>query len=151
MNNIIQPEQIEIKFIQSQSGWIEIQLKVKDLQVKVEASSAFPPFEELIKFLEDIISGNLPSSFILDEEGVYKQFNALPYPYGLFQFVLGFPVHNIYIQGIFDRKQFVSEFYQKFVEFLSSGYDKDRWTHSDDKLDLRRIHLDKLKKTLEKE
>lgn len=131
-------------------GEIIIDLGVDSIREKIAASFAFPPFEELIKFLEDILSNHLPSEFVLDEEGVFKKFNAIRHHDSrLFTFVLGFPAH-VYMEGVFEKKQFVSEFYEKFVAFLSSSYDKNWWTNGNESLDLKKISLEKLKKLIEK-
>lgn len=131
-------------------GEIIIDLAADSIREKIAASSAFPPFEQLIKFLEDILSDNLPSEFVLDEEGVFKKFNAIRHQDSrLFTFVLGFPAH-VYMEGVFEKKQFASEFYEKFVAFLYSSYDKNWWTNGNASLDLKKISLEKLKKLIEK-
>lgn len=141
---------ITVSFSQGELvGEIFIDMMVGKIHERVTASFAFPPFDEMIEFLEKILENRLPSEFVLDEEGIYKKFNALPGSApNLFIFVLGFPAH-IFIEGVFDKRQFVLEFYNKLTAFLSAGYDKNLWTNGNESLDLKRISLEKLEKLLE--
>lgn len=120
-------------------------MKAGEVQQEIWASYCFPPFEKLIRFLE-IMSENLPSYFDVDQEGSFKYFGALPHENrDLFHFTLydsctRESCAHVPIDGIFEKKQFITEFIEKFEEFLSRGYDDILW----DGGDLRSISLGKL-------
>ena len=140
-------KRIKISFVQRDvPGWILIYMKAGEVQQEIWASYCFPPFEKLVRFLEDIMSENLPSYFDVDQEGSFKYFGALPHENrDLFHFTLydsctREPCAHVPIDGIFEKKQFITEFIEKFEEFLSRGYDDILW----DGGDLRSISLGKL-------
>lgn len=150
MKNNPKVDAIKVTFIQDvkTSGWIQIHLSAGSIHEKIMASIAFPPFEDLISFLEDILLSKFPSSFVLDEEGVLKKFNAIEHSDPeFFSFVLGFPAH-VFIEGVFNKKQFVTEIYEKFSMFLMDGYIKKGWINRNEKEDLKKIELDRLKNLL---
>ena len=139
---------IEISFVQRDApGWIVIHVQADKIEKEVWASYCFPPFEELVKFTEDILENNLPSHTFVDQEGSFMYFEALPYESeNLFHFILRDSCTqescgHIPLDGIFERKQFVAEFLERFEEFLSTGYNDVLW----DGEDLASIDLSKLR------
>lgn len=150
-------EQIKVNFRQEENtgGWIDLHVGVNTQKLCIQASYVFSPFESLIHFLENILSNRLPSIFEWDEEGKLKRFNAQPHENPeLVRFFIdspshlqGFPIHT-YMEGVFQKKQFVAEFYGQFVRFLSSAYDKKKWVCGKEELDLTRINLNNLKSLL---
>lgn len=148
---------IEVRFEQQSRfvGEILIHLKVGDNTHTLEASNAYPfVFEDLIKFLVNILIKKSPSSFRWNEEGVIKKLNAFPHEGQLFKFIIGNLGYDKFFEGVFDKKQFASEFYRKFLDFLSSGYIKERWLHpggeAAERYDLKKIDLSNLNALLEK-
>lgn len=139
---------IKISFVQKDApGWILIYVKAEKNEKEIWASYCFPPFEKLVRFVEDILENNLPSYVTVDMEGLFMYFEALPHEReNLFHFILRDSCTrescaHIPIDGIFERKQFVTEFLEKFEEFLSTEYDDVLW----DGGDLRSIDLSRLK------
>jgi hypothetical protein len=150
--NEIDIQKIEVLFEQPDApGWIYIFIKAGKIKHKVWASYVFPPFENLVKFLQDIILNNLPSYLDIDEEGSFECFKAMPHENkNLFHFTLHHPCNrescvHIPIDGIFERNQFCAEFLEKFQRFLETGYDDALWADGD----LTSIDLDTLKKNVE--
>ena len=140
-------KKIEISFVQPDApGWIMIYMKAGEIQQEVWASYCWPPFEKLVRFFEDIMSNNLPSWFDVDQERSFKYFKALPHENeNLFYFTLNDSCTrescaHIPVEGIFERRQFITEFLERFKRFLSKGYNDILW----DGGDLREISLDRL-------
>lgn len=158
-------KKLEVSFVQHDyPGWIGILLKVDKKKIafgkkeEISASEVYSPFWNLIRFLENIISGNLPNSFVIDEEGIEKKFEAKPYKNNddLFLFITSEVVYSkkekskVYLEGIFDKKQFVKEWFGKFKNFISSEYNRKLWIMGHQESDLKRINTNKLKTFLKK-
>ena len=127
-------KEVEINFIQKSYGWIVIKFNVNGEKYEIDASDVFPPFEGLIKFLENIITNNLPDSLQIDEEGKYKHLRVSPENNpNLFRFTLTKLAGKteLIIDEIFDKKQFVLEFYNKFIDFKTTNYDRVLWTRDE--------------------
>jgi hypothetical protein len=115
-------------------GWISIHLGTGLQQDTFRASDAFPPFDDLVSFLVRIALGPLPAGFELDEEGVVKEWCAGPVADPrLFRFSLtrdeSFDGRRgtALIDGVFERRQFVREFYSKLSRFLATEHRPDLW------------------------
>jgi len=152
MDEDIKTKKIRVEFFQSKDslGWILIHFYAEDKHHQPNASCAFPPFKDLVKLIEDILFGSLPASFRLDEEGYIKKISALPYsdPYQ-FEFVIGTLGERRFFDGLFYKKQFVEEFYGKYVAFVANDYEKDKWSRVESE-NLSQINLDRIRMGLEK-
>jgi len=142
---------LQVKLSQGDhTGWIDIHLCTDDVELAISASDVFSPFQDLAEFLENVIGGRMPCECEVDEEGVVKRLNAMPLENLLvFQFRLcdGDEPSAVFIDRVFDRRQFVSAFYDELVDFIATRYRADKWT-SFPVDDLKRLDLEKLKSLL---
>lgn len=121
-------------------GFAEIDFTAGRQRIVLEASIARPPFEDLVRFLEEIAAGALPSLFELDDDGTTRQVVALPLTdASLFRFTLppGFTVDT-------SRRAFTAEVYQQLTRFVASAYDADAWCQGEALYDLKRLDLHRL-------
>ena len=127
---------ITVNFFQGDlSGWINWNLTLDGVTHKLWASAVFPPFADLVRFLEDVAAARLPAKFELDEEGVVKVFSArAEVDPNLFHFALGDPEAEpplTLVEGTFERRQFVTAFYTEYVDFVATRFQPERWRDSD--------------------
>ncbi len=123
---------LKVNFSKVGNGWIHISLEVDGKHIffqnnkdGIMASRVYSPFWNLWRFLREIISCNLPSHFRIDEEGIEKDFDAKPHKNkDLFYFSISDVVYNkkekpeVYLEGIFDKKQFVKEWGDKLDDLI---------------------------------
>lgn len=114
---------VEVSFINEGSGSLVI--KANGLTAEISISDVFPPFEEMMLFLENVVSGNLPASYVIDEEGDLKAFNAMPADHDkLVQLVIynDLEPEIVFIDSVFDKKQLVSKFFTKLDSFIKAEW-----------------------------
>lgn len=72
---------ITFSFGYPEQGWIQFAITSATFMqgVIVHLSNVFDPFPEFIRWLGDIADGNLPSEFVIDEEGEEKVFRSSPF------------------------------------------------------------------------
>lgn len=151
----IQTLKVTINQQENVRGWVDIYMSFDQTEHQLKASYAFPPFEQLIQLLRDMLLTRLPSIFEWDEEGVLKRLRAEACSDPrLIQFFIESPSHlwgypeEVYFSGLFEKRQFVVEFHRKLTSFLVSGYDSVRWTCGSDETDLSRLDLDSLERLI---
>ena len=116
--------------------------------VHIGCSDAFPPFADLVHFMERIAFGPLPVRMSIDEEGTEKDLIAettegMP---DVIRFTImdpsGAPGERIFIQGHVKRSEIVFDFLSSFVWFLQSGNGPDTWEkYAEDPLSLSLTRL----------
>jgi len=135
-------------------GWIQMAATCTAYVqgVILHLSSAFDPFPALIRWVEDIATGRLPSQFIVDEEGEGKVLHALPANEGEFLFMVtewivgeedvvnDVPLY-MYVQV--SKRQFLSEFLRRWDELVNEKFDPEHWKESD--IDLRTLDVSKIR------
>ncbi len=127
---------IAVNFFQGDlTGWINWNLTLDGATHKLWASAVFPPFADLVRFLEDVAAARLPAEFTLDEEGEVKTFTArAEVDLNLFHFTLSDleaePPLTL-VEGTFERRQFVTAFYTEYVDFVATHFQPERWRDPD--------------------
>jgi hypothetical protein len=69
---------LEIDALSSRNGWMNCWLVVDGQRHRLEATSVFPPFSDLLAFAKALVTQALPHEFIWDEESHGAIFQALP-------------------------------------------------------------------------
>jgi hypothetical protein len=69
---------LEIDSLGAQDGWMKCWLVLDGKRHKIEATSVFPPFSDVLEFAGAIATNSLPHEFIWDEKGHGAKFQALP-------------------------------------------------------------------------
>lgn len=140
---------VEVSFINEGSGWISLVIKVNGSTAEISISDVFPPFEEMLRFLESVVSGNLPTFFRINEEGDFKAFKAMSADNELVHIVLydDLEPEIVFIDAVFDRKQLVSKFVTKLDSFIKAEWNSGRLS-SEFKLRLGQLRFDRLKAAL---
>ncbi len=125
----LQVKPIEVYYYQGHmSGWININITVDGIQTTLWATGLFPPFDALVKFLIAILEETFPSIFELEEEGPYKVFRAeaMDRP-ELFHFQLTGNGEEVFLDNVFDRKQFVTAFFEDLLLFMDTAFSEEDW------------------------
>ncbi len=136
---------MSVEFEQDKSNptWISLSIKSQGKIYKIDISSVFPPFNNLINFLNDIQKKKL-SNLKIDEEGKIVEFIAknLSKDSSYFHFVLRDALGNkeVYIEENYRRREFVKEFVAKLKDFLDNKFDEKGWM----KIPTEKIPYDKV-------
>ena len=144
-----QVQPIEVYFYQGDMyGWIHINLIVYGIKQTVWATAVFPPFDDLVRFLREVMLGVFPSEFDVEEEGPTKRFCAMEHPdHRLFRFRLTDPYaypQTVFMDNLFEREQFVQAFYDDLIMFKETHFSEELWGDK-----LLYVSLEPLKKLLE--
>jgi hypothetical protein len=133
------PENQEVMY-----GWIRIIFECKgencgEKRYVVWVSDVFPPFNEFMNFLEAICYHRFPAECYVDTEGLIIKFAANKTDTSdAIEFKL-FPetctesdrtTPEIYFQGTFNHKEFLSEIVNKYRWFLENDYNPSYWNVS---------------------
>jgi len=125
---------LKVELSMSGYGWIDLCLTAGLHTVNISLSDVFSPFKELIEWLKMIDRGDVPISFNIDEEGTDKKI----YAYGtddprriFFRVVEPYDQEIIFMEGIFDRKEFVSDFKTAMRKFFDESFDSEKWREPD--------------------
>lgn len=114
-------ERISFEFKDKGHGWIVLNVNFKNVIIKVQLSSIFDPFDDILHWLEEINNGNKSSMIKIDEEGTIKLLSLtyLPqYKTDLYEFrICGISGEF----GEFDIKKVVDKniFLKKFTSALN--------------------------------
>ncbi len=126
----MQVKPVEVYYYQGHmSGWININITVDGIQTTLWATSLFPPFDALARFLTNILEGSFPARFELEEEGPYKvlQAEAVEENSELFHFHMTGNGEEVFLDNLFDRKQFVLAFFDDLIQFLDTAFYEEDW------------------------
>ena len=110
------------------NGWINLKISDSTLSDKIHISIVYPPFNNLLNFLEDIIIKK-ESKIKIDEEGNFKIIevkNTKTEDNIKMSIQNSSAKPNKSIEGIFNRQQFVNEFLNKIVLFEKT-FNKKHW------------------------
>ena len=66
---------VDVEFGTTHSGWLPIRMSAGDQKFEIDASELYPPFEDLIAWLESIVEAK-EARFTADLEGSYAEFFA---------------------------------------------------------------------------
>ncbi len=130
-------KRLELYFYQGgEFEQVRINLMVEGAQQTLIASRDAPPFNRLIHFLLAIALGDFPRECLIEEEGRFKTLRSQPWDAdpALFRFRLianEQPFDTLLIDQLFDRRQFVSAFYNDLILFLETHFDPQRWGAED--------------------
>ncbi|MGE5776552.1 MAG: hypothetical protein ACM33V_10040 [Chloroflexota bacterium] len=69
---------LELDSLHAQNGWMSCHLVVNGQRHHLDATSVFPPFEDLLAFARAVAFNALPHEFFWEEEGHGAKFQALP-------------------------------------------------------------------------
>jgi hypothetical protein len=125
----VQVKPVEVYYYQGHMmGWININIIVDGIQTTLWATGLFPPFNALLKFLIHIMERSFPSTFEMEEEGPFKVFRAeaVDEP-ELFRFRLTGNQEEVFLDNLFDRKQFVYAFYDDLHLFMNTSFCQEEW------------------------
>lgn len=98
-------------------SWIYCYLNDDGQVHELWCDGAGTPFPHLIRFLRQVLQSDLPASFNWDENGLTKTFVAVPdinpnyFNFQLIADVEGSNTHQVLINAIYDRFEFVSSVY----------------------------------------
>jgi hypothetical protein len=67
----------EINHKHEHAGWINCYLTINGERHALEASSVFPPFQPLLRFVKAVAGQRFPAKFFWDEEGIGADFEAV--------------------------------------------------------------------------
>ena len=148
---------VSLSFGYPHHGWIQFAVTctayVQGLVVDV--SGVFDPFPDMVRWLEDIVEGKLPSEFHIDEEGYGKVFRATPVDGDEFLFEIAEWLWDkkageepLYLYARVSKAHFLSEFLRRWDELINEKFDPDHWKESD--VDLRTLDVSKIRKFIEK-
>jgi hypothetical protein len=150
----LSPHFVEFYLYQSPNtfGWIDIHIQIDGADWLLQASSTFPPFDNLLNFFTDIAENRLPSFCEVDEEGRWKYIHARPWETpGLLHLELiedGYPHFKPLFSYLVDRRTLVQTFYDHFIEFHETHVDVNKWAFSGGLF--KPESLTKLKQAIEK-
>lgn len=143
---------VTISFGHPIHGWILMSVTCTAyLQgVIINLSDVFNPFPEMIRWLDDIVSGNLPSEFEIEEEGQGKRFRATPISEIEFLFEIAdsnwykekSKEEPLYMYVRVATKQFLAEFIRRWDELVQEKYNPAFW----EGVDLRTMDVSKIRK-----
>ncbi|MBI3913350.1 MAG: hypothetical protein HY327_04085 [Chloroflexi bacterium] len=123
------------------AGTLICRIKAAHASVELRAikTQPFAPLEDLVPFLESIVQDDLPSQTYWDEEDLQNEFHAQPmntsgvFLFRLFTAAAFDSEHEGHdheedeppaaIEGIFDKKQFVSAFADALLEVCQNAAD----------------------------
>ncbi len=120
MQDIIEKIKIDIEPCKEDNhGWIHFNIRFEDKIIKVNVSSVFDPFDELLQWLGNIIKGDRYCSFIIDEEGTTVEFKFISL-FGKDIVRIYDSKQEVYIETKIDKYYFIREFYLSFANFYNS-------------------------------
>jgi hypothetical protein len=140
-------------------GWIQCTITCTTyLQgIILHLSNVFNPFPGMFHWLEAIAENNLPSEFVVDEEGQEKILRATPVDEEDFRFeILEWPFgplikenRHTYLYAQVNKKQFLSEFLKRWDDFLENQYDPSQWEEHGE-TSLRTYDVSKIREFMKK-
>lgn len=123
-------------------GWIDMALKWDNDEITINTSSVYSPYKSLVTWIENINQGKLPCQIDIDDESDIFRLKAYPVDNKeLFYLIIENTYdkdNRIYLEGLFNRGEFIGEFCYKFRHFLTTEYDNEYWT-DDDEDDLSKL------------
>lgn len=123
-------------------GWIDMALKWDNDEITINTSSVYSPYKSLVTWIENINQGKLPCQLDIDDESDIFRLKAYPVDNKeLFYLIIENTYdkdNRIYLEGLFNRGEFIGEFCYKFRHFLTTEYDNEYWT-DDDEDDLSKL------------
>jgi hypothetical protein len=125
---------LKVEFSMSGYGWINLCLAAGLQTVSISLSNVYSPFGEMLEWLKMIDRGDVPISFNIDEEGTEKKI----YAYGtddprriFFRVIEPYDQEIVFLEGILDRKEFVSQFKTALRKFFDESFDSEKWREPD--------------------
>ena len=124
------------------AGWITFGINSTTYiqTVSMNCSQVFDPFPEIIRWLEDIIYGSLPSEFSVDEESQGKTLRAQPVNKEDFLFTIT-PMfwqpsdeeteEPLHLYMVASKRQFITVFLRRWEDFLVHQWDAKEWEGND--------------------
>lgn len=123
-------------------GWIDMSLKWNNHEITINTSSVYSPYKSLVRWIENINQGKLPCQIDIDDESDIFKLKAYPVDNKeLFYLIIENTCdkdNKIYLEGLFNKGEFIAEFSYKFRHFLTTEYDNEYWT-DDDEDDLSKL------------
>lgn len=117
-------------------------LKWDNDEITINTSSVYSPYKSLVTWIENINQGKLPCQLDIDDESDIFRLKAYPVDNKeLFYLIIENTYdkdNRIYLEGLFNRGEFIGEFCYKFRHFLTTEYDNEYWT-DDDEDDLSKL------------
>jgi hypothetical protein len=121
------------------SSMIQMYVKAGKKHALVMLSPVFPPFDDMLGFLENV-QKEKEAAFEIDEEGKIKEFLVKNKKEGI-RFVIrdGLKQEKIFIECDCSKKQFLSEIATKLKAFLGTDFDEKAWKALKAKVPYERI------------
>lgn len=140
---------INICFSQAHVGWILLWVTTTAYlqSLTIYCSDVFPPFADMVKWLEAISEGQLPAAFNIDEEGDVKTLRAIPAKNGYLDFqIVDEELEdepNILLRARVLPRQLISEFVFKLELLLEKDYQAEDYPYAPNlnELDLSKLRL----------
>lgn len=123
-------------------GWIDMALKWNNNEIMINTSSVYSPYKSLVRWIENINQDKLPCQVDIDDESDIFKLKAYPADNKeLFYLIIENTCdkdNKIYLEGLFNKREFIAEFSYKFRHFLTTEYDNEYWT-DDEEDDLSKL------------
>ena len=125
----LEPSQAHFTSSVHNFGFGDFTIRIGHTERTLFLSDAYPPYEYLIRWLQEMECGNLPVRIEMEEEGPTTYLEA--HPTGddnLVLFVHGDKyAETVFIQNIVDRLQFVNNFREELAGFIKEAFDENKW------------------------
>lgn len=134
---------LKVEFSQEKDsiGWISMRLVTNNDFLNINISSAFPPFDDLVRWLSDMRADRLPTYWCIDEEGICKQLFVYAVDTKHVRLIVlddcfkhkkfkAKHLDKIKIDTVIPKLLFIQEFYLKFSSFVYKEFDKEKWITS---------------------
>ncbi len=120
---------IKVFFEQDEVIWVYLFISSGNQVVKIDLSPVFPPFNDILNFLENILNKK-ETKIEIDEEGIITELHATHFKKGNFYFVLiknALRKNPYTLEGEYEINNFVFEFANKFSRFIKRDFDINSW------------------------
>ena len=139
-----------LRFDPPRSGWLGLTVSFAGQKILVNTSSAFDPYPDFLKWLENLVTGALPCTWRINEAGSYMLFTVYPAEAGKGRLVLsgtrerdGTPddIHDIaeFIDTLVEPQELARSFFQAFRRYLKKGFVSTGWSSYLRQMDFSRL------------
>lgn len=111
------------------SGWANFDIQHNDKQkLRIDFSTAFCPFRDLVNWVDNIAKGNFPSSFVVDQEGFKVTFFAdiIDNILLVILFDSDYP-DLVYLKLRFNREEFYQLLKQEILFYFQNDFEPLQW------------------------
>lgn len=127
---------INFGFGKAHAGWIQFRVSCTPFlqDVKIQTSNVYPPYDDMVKWLENIAIGKLPCWCEIDEEGETKTLRAdiwkedsTKIDFSIKDATEDDEEGKIILRARIDKDQLISEFIEKIEDYIANDYNSHEW------------------------